>query len=64
MALAALSAVVADIGFLTVWMVVTNQFGPLIGIPLLCLWILGMVVALLTIPAVWIVGKAVAARKA
>lgn len=64
MALAALSAVVADIGFLIVWIVVTNQIGPLIGIPLLCLWILGMVVALLTIPAVWIVGKAVAARKA
>lgn len=62
--LAAMSAWVADIGFLIVWIALTGQFGPLIGLPLFFLWIIGMVVAFPTILAVWIFAKAVAKPKA
>jgi hypothetical protein len=62
--LAAMSAFVADIGFLIVWIAVTGQFGPLIGLPLFFLWIIGMALAVPTILAIWICAKAIAKNKA
>jgi hypothetical protein len=58
--LAAMSALYADIGFLIVWIALTGQFGPLIGIPLFFLWIIGFVLAVPTILSVWLVVKSIA----
>jgi hypothetical protein len=62
--LAATSAFYADIGFLVVWIAVTGQFGPLIGLPLFFLWIAGFVLAVPTILAVWLVVKSSAKKQA
>ncbi len=62
--LAATSAFYADIGFLIVWIAVTGQFGPLIGLPLFFLWIIGFVLAVPTILAVWLVMKFIAKKQA
>lgn len=57
------SARLAVVGLLIPWIALTGEFGPLIGLPLFFLWIIGVVVAIPTILVVWAFSTAVLKRK-